>query len=120
MTYDKCNTKDTLCDDHDDTYETMLKNLGMSATDVYMVRSNHLHKDKPLKTPKKTYTHCATTNMQKYNIFSFLAKGTKTSQENTWTGLQCLRRQCRRPRKAPKLRVGKIFGGCCSNNNKRF
>lgn len=46
--YDKCDTKDTLCDDGDDTRAIVLKTLKMSAKDVYMVRLTHLHKGSPL------------------------------------------------------------------------
>jgi len=48
-----CDTKGTLYDDHDDTCVTLLKTLGMSAIDVYMVRPTHSHKDNPLKPPKQ-------------------------------------------------------------------
>lgn len=37
ITSDKCDTKDTLCDDRNDTCATVLKTLEMSETDVYKV-----------------------------------------------------------------------------------
>ena len=50
--------------------------------------------------------------------FSYLAKGAKTPQENTWNEFQCLWSQCTKPRKALKLNIGQNFGGCCNKNNK--
>lgn len=47
--YDKCNTKDTLCDDCDNTCATVLETLEMSAIDVYMIKTTHLHKYDLLK-----------------------------------------------------------------------
>lgn len=38
---DKCDTKDTLCDNRDDTYATMLNTLEMSVIHVYMVSKTH-------------------------------------------------------------------------------
>jgi len=38
MTYTKYDTKDTLCDDHDNTCVTVLETLEMSVIHVYMVR----------------------------------------------------------------------------------
>jgi len=55
----------------------MLKTLGMSVRDAYMVRSTHLHKDSPLKPPKQAYTHCATSNMEKDDGLPFLRNGPK-------------------------------------------
>ena len=64
MTYAKCDTKDTLCDDNDDTCETMLKMLEMSVMEVYMVISTHFQKENLLKPSKQAYVHCATLNMR--------------------------------------------------------
>jgi len=50
-TYDKCDTKDTLCDDRDDTCAIVLETLEMSAIDVCMVILIHFHKGSPLKSP---------------------------------------------------------------------
>lgn len=75
MTYDKFDTKDTLCDDRDNTCATLLTTLGMSVMNVYMVISTHLHKDNPLKPPKQAYINRVTINMWKDNIFPFLQKG---------------------------------------------
>ena len=72
-----CDTKDTLCDDHDDTCATVLKTLEMSKTYVYMVISTHFHKDNHLKPPKQAYTHWATVDMWKDDIFLFLKNGPK-------------------------------------------
>ncbi len=55
--HSKCNTKDTLCDDHDDTCAIMLKNLEMSVADVYIVRKTRIHKYKPLKLLEKVCKH---------------------------------------------------------------
>ena len=63
MTYTKCDTKDTLCDNHDDTCTTVLETLEMSAIHVYMVRPTHLHKGHPLKPPKLAFMHCVTLHM---------------------------------------------------------
>lgn len=76
MTYDKWDTKDTLCDDRDKTSKKMLKTLGMIVKDVYMVRSTHFHKYKQLKPPKKNYIHCVTRNID--NILLILQKGQNT------------------------------------------
>jgi len=38
MTYAKCDTKDTLYDDRNNTYATVLETLEMSVIDVYLVR----------------------------------------------------------------------------------
>lgn len=64
-TYNKCDTKNTLCKDNDNTCVTMLKTLEMSAIDVYMVISTHSHKYDLLKPPKQDYVHHVTLNLQK-------------------------------------------------------
>lgn len=66
------------CYDHYITCVTVLKTLEMSATSVYMVRSTHFHKDKPMKPPKWAYTHCATTNIRKDDIYYMKRKGRVT------------------------------------------
>lgn len=77
-TYDKCDTKDTLCDDCDDTCAMVLKNFRMSVTNFYIVMSNYLHEDNPLKPPKQSYTHYMTVNMRKYDIYRMKRKGGMT------------------------------------------
>jgi len=59
----KCDTKDTLCNDHDDTCATMLETLEMSVIEVFMIRTTHLHKNYPLNTPRLACVQCATLNM---------------------------------------------------------
>lgn len=66
-TYDKCDTKDTLCNDCDETCATMLKTLEMSAMEVYMVRQTHLRNDSFVKPPKQAYVHYTTLNILKYD-----------------------------------------------------
>jgi len=56
-TNNKCDNKDTLCDDNDNTCATMLITLEMSAMVVYMIISSHFHKDNLLKPPKQVYVH---------------------------------------------------------------
>ena len=75
MTYDNCNTKDTLCDDRDKNCVIMLETLEMNVKDVCMVILTHSHKYNPLKLEKQDSTHYATTNIQKDGIFPFLKRG---------------------------------------------
>lgn len=49
----------------------------MSATNVYIVRTTHLHKDNPMKPPKQAHIHRATLNMQKCDTLIFLQMGAK-------------------------------------------
>jgi len=72
---DKCDTKDTLYDDCEDTYARMLKILEMSVTHVYMVIPTLLDKNYPLKSPKLVFMWCTALFMQKYNTFIFLQMG---------------------------------------------
>lgn len=69
MTYAKCDTKDKLCNDRDNTCVTMLETLEMSAIHVYMVITSHFHKDYPLKPPKLAFVCCATLHMLKDDIY---------------------------------------------------
>lgn len=56
INYNKCDTKDTLCDDRDDTCATVLKILEMSVIEVYTVISTHLtcHNTTSAKVKKNT------------------------------------------------------------------
>ncbi len=51
-THSKCNTKDTLCNENDETYVTVPKNLEMSAKHVYIIRKTNDNKYFPLKQTK--------------------------------------------------------------------
>jgi len=62
-TYAKCDTNNTLCDDHDDTCVTMLETLEMSVTHVYMVIPTHLRKDYLSKPLKLAFVQHATVDM---------------------------------------------------------
>lgn len=75
MTYTKCETKDTLCDDCDNTYVAMLETLEISVTHVYMVRPINFHKYYPLKPQKVSFVHCETVHMLKYDTLIFLQMG---------------------------------------------
>lgn len=63
--YEKCDTKGALCEDHNDTYIKVLKILGMSANDVYMVRPTHSIKYNMLEPLEQACIHCAVANMRK-------------------------------------------------------
>ena len=41
MTHSKCDTKDTLCDDSDDTYVIVVETLELSVIHVYMIITTH-------------------------------------------------------------------------------
>lgn len=72
MTYTKCDTKDTLCDDPNNTCATVLETLEMCVIHVYMVRKTHLHKGYPLKPSKLHFVHCATLHILKDDSLIFL------------------------------------------------
>lgn len=74
ISYPKCDTKYTLCNDNDDTCATVLKNLEVSETHVYMVRVTHLQKDHPLKQVNTTRMRHATLACAKRENFGFLQK----------------------------------------------
>lgn len=76
-TYAKCDTEDTLCEDHDDTCAIVLKILEMSATHVYMVRPTHLRKYYPLKPSKLAFIWYVTLDVRKYDTLIFLQMGPK-------------------------------------------
>ena len=92
-THSKCENKDTLCDNSDDTCATLLKTLGMSATNVYMAKSIHFHKYNPWTPPKEPYTHYVMDNMWKDDIFLFLWKGLGHLKKKHGMDLNCLQLQ---------------------------
>ena len=75
MTYTKCDTKDTLCDDHDDTCVIVLETLEISVIHVYKVTKTHLHKRYPLKPPKLAFVYFVTLHMLKDEALIFFQMG---------------------------------------------
>ncbi|MCY6488469.1 homeobox domain-containing protein, partial [Actinobacillus pleuropneumoniae] len=71
MTYAKCDTKDTICNDYEDTCASMLETLEMSETHVYMVIKTHLHKYYPSKQQKISFVQRATLDMRKVDTLIF-------------------------------------------------
>lgn len=67
--YEKCDTKDVLCGDHDDTCATVLKTLEMSAIVTYKVGTTHLHKDDLLEPIEQAYAQDTIASMLKHKLF---------------------------------------------------
>lgn len=96
---------------------TMLKNLEMSETHVYMVRPNHLCKDYPLKPPKIAFAQCVTFDMQKYDIMIFLQMRPKHLEKTHAISLNTCNINMKGHNRHRNLGVGQNFGWCCSNEN---
>ena len=69
IAHSKCDTKDTLCDDNDDTCAIMCETLEMNAEHVYMIITTQYHKDFPSKQTKTPlYTICDNSHAKRWHL----------------------------------------------------
>ena len=84
VTFPKCDTKDTLCDDSDDAFAIVHKKLGMSVKRVCMTRGIHQHQIYPLKQAKTPLYTISDTSHSKRRRFIYKEKIGNDNERNTF------------------------------------